>query len=309
MRALIYIVIDIDCEIQSKVRQKTEYILKVHGIEGYKLFGPYIRYEIPIYQDDPFYMNLLRLEKMIRKYNEVEESGVEWMCFGVSAEYTEKEKEKVIGYCLETVGGNICKSIDCKNEYFVWCEVCGYYSKQLAPYVFQKSQQRKKWFSEKTLFAADVGNEVFVTESMYKYCVENGISKDCFQPAYFGKKRIELAGYQIKAEQILLPGAFVSEQFQIQEPCEKCGESRMKYVDNPYYMGLYLDNNKVSKLRDVNAVYEYCGSSRKLIFGKKISELFMKTDSKIRMVPVFPLSVILEMESMIKTKNYASIRK
>ena len=46
MRALIYIVIDIDCEIQSKVRQKTEYFLKVHGIEGYKLFGPYIRYEI-----------------------------------------------------------------------------------------------------------------------------------------------------------------------------------------------------------------------------------------------------------------------
>ena len=122
MRALIYVVIDIDCEIQSKVRQKTEYLLKVHGIEGYKLFGPYIRYEIPIYQNDAFYMDLLRLEKMIRRCNELEESGVEWMCFGVSAEYTEK-----------------------------------------------------------------------------------------------------LAGYQIKAEQILLPGAFVSEQFEIQKPCEKCG--------------------------------------------------------------------------------------
>ena len=114
MRALIYVVIDIDCEIQSKVRQKTEYLLKGHGIEGYKLFGPYIRYEIPIYQNDAFYMDLLRLEKMIRRCNELEESGVEWMCFGVSAEYTEEEKEKAIGYCLETVGGNVCKSINCR---------------------------------------------------------------------------------------------------------------------------------------------------------------------------------------------------
>lgn len=90
---------------------------------------------------------------------------------------------------------------------------------------------------------------------------------------------------------------------------KNAGESRLKYVDNPYYMGLYLDNNKISKLRDVNAAYEYSGSIRKLIFGKKISELFRKADPEIRMIPVFPLSIREEMESMIKTKKCAGIRK
>ena len=67
--------------------------------------------------------------------------------------------------------------------------------------------------------------DMFVTIPMYEYLIEKGLSQKNFIPAYYSGVLKKVAGYQLKAENVLRKGAFQCESYRATEACSHCKKS------------------------------------------------------------------------------------
>lgn len=314
VKAGFHIDFDTSVKSESEIRRRLKQILKERNVASKKLFSPFIRYELELYQDDPLYLEMRDIEEKLDAEWDVdwdetmddyealeelcntEDPGESVNMFGFAPEYSEDELKKAVGY----MGGKqtICDLADdnCESsDWFQWCKTCRQQAEQIHPYIFKRTSKLKKLMTRRKVFGPD-GYSVFVTVPMYDYLMEHGISADNFTPAYMGKRNPELAGYQITGANVLPPGAFQCEDFVPRARCRECGRIRLDTRESRYYNGEYIDQKKAGRLAPANAIYEYIGNTRWVIFSPEMYRLLAEADPDFVAWPVFPLSMKEELE-------------
>lgn len=295
MRVIVDMLIIVTDKCDEKRKAKLMQIMQRAGIEGEcKKDGKEekIYYRFCRDQKDPMVQIYFELDR--RKYKGIG-------CWGVSytAQYTQEEKQKIVGYRLNN--GRICHVNDSYEEDCrEWCDACGDYAAQKAPIVVKRSKSLLLGKSEKRIYLSDyfmANGEFFVSEAMYSYLLENGVSEENFIPAYFGKRKKELACYQIKPVHILPPRSIQYENCEVTSVCPECGNTRLeKKGIRKYYEGAYIDMDKIDFIDDINASKEYYEAVKMTIVSPRVYELLKKEDPNTVGTPLFPLTMKEEME-------------
>ena len=168
-------------------------------------------------------------------------------------------------------------------------------------YTFKKKKQLEDLNRRKAVFTRPGQLDMFVTIPMYEYLIEKGLSQKNFIPAYYSGVLKKVAGYQLKAENVLGKGAFQCESYRATEVCSHCKKVRVQKEPDAGFHNIYLDTEKLGKWEHVNATYEYTyGHARRiLIYSPEMKEWLTKADEKLIMYPVFPL----EMKGKINLEN------
>ena len=212
--------------------------------------------------------------------------------------YTQEEEKNAIGYYIDLAGYEFEENE--KKVYESLCPECETFF-QNKEYTFKKKKQLEDLNRRKAVFTRPGQLDMFVTIPMYEYLIEKGLSQKNFIPAYYSGVLKKVAGYQLKAENVLGKGAFQCESYRATEACSHCKKVRVQKEPDAGFHNIYLDTEKLGKWEHVNATYEYTyGHARRiLIYSPEMKEWLTKADEKLIMYPVFPL----EMKGKINLEN------
>lgn len=294
MRVIVDMLIIVTDKCDEKRKEKLMQIMQKAGIEGEcKKDGKReeIYYKFQRDQKDPMVKIYFELRKKSYK-------GISCYYGSYTPKYTQEEKERILGYRLDL--GRICHVSDSYEEDCrEWCDACGDYAGQKAPIIVKRSKSLLLGKSEKRIYQqySFTGGEFFVSEAMYSYLLENGVSEENFIRAYFGKRKKELACYQVKPVHILPQGSIRFKDCEEIPACSKCGSARWELRgESEYYEGIYIDMDKTDYIDNVNASWEYFQSYKMIIVSPRVYELLKKEDPNTVGTPLFPLTMKEEME-------------
>lgn len=297
MRANLNITITIDNESEGELRESIERIMQEKKYESVKEENR-IYYYACIEQTDPQYNELLRIiEEITRREKSGEKTGITFLYEEFETQYEEDELKRAVGYEIKWGGGDYWMQAACMEEKYGWCDSC-HEELETEDIILKKTRIWSRNRMKKCL-AMDYDDSYFyVTVPLYEYLLEHGISSDNFAPVYFGSKKRMLAGYKLKAANTLPQGAYVAESIP-KQVCRECGKIRVRLRITKYFVGQYLDMQKVEKVEDVNETYEYFqGKSRQIIISTRLKDLLAEADSELKVEPVFPLSMKAELETL-----------
>lgn len=289
--------VTIETDDENIYTKKANALMKEIGCKAERVDDFSERYEFTVDKEDLVYEKVIKLQDEISRvfnYDEVDDLDDEIyeiiepdiQCSYIP-EYTPEEEKEAVGYMIKNVGYEFEEKENA--EYERQCPKCKMVFQDGA-YTFKKKDRLQKLNRRKAIFTCSTGRaNMFATLPMYEYLLQNGISKANFMPAYFGKIRKQIAGYQFWAENILDQGIFQRGDCDVTEACSQCGKSEMIYVSGRGFQNTYLDWEKVKSWGNVNAAYEYRRGTRPLVYSVKMKELLMNADEKLVMYPVFPL--------------------
>lgn len=301
--------IDIDKEDESIYTQKAVNLMQKLGCKAEKLYSSMERYTFTVDIKEAVYRELVELQKKIDQVFQYDEDTEEdddelldiiepdiWCSY--IPKYTQEEEKNAIGYYIDLAGYEFEENE--KKVYESLCPECETFF-QNKEYTFKKKKQLEDLNRRKAVFTRPGQLDMFVTIPMYEYLIEKGLSQKNFIPAYYSGVLKKVAGYQLKAENVLGKGAFQCESYRETEACNHCKKVRVQKEADAGFHNIYLDTEKLGKWEHVNATYEYTyGHARKiLIYSPEMKEWLTKADEKLIMYPVFPL----EMKGKINLEN------
>lgn len=293
--------IDIDKEDESIYTQKVIDLMQKLGCKAEKLYSSMERYAFTVDIEEAIYRELVELQKEIDQVFQYDEDSEEdddelldiiepdiWCSY--MPEYTPEEEKNAIGYYIDLAGYEFEENE--KKEYESQCPECETFF-QTREYIFKKKKQLEDLNRRKAVFTRPGQLDMFATIPMYEYFVEKGISEKNFIPAYYSGILKKVAGYQLRAENVLEKGAFQCESYRTTEACSSCKKVRIQKEPDRGFHNIYLDTEKLGNWGHINATYEYtCGHARRiLIYSPEMKEWLTKADEKLIMYPVFPLEM------------------
>ena len=213
--------IDIDKEDESIYTQKVIDLMQKLGCKAEKLYSSMERYAFTVDIEEAIYRELVELQKEIDQVFQYDEDSEEdddelldiiepdiWCSY--MPEYTPEEEKNAIGYYIDLAGYEFEENE--KKEYESLCPECETFF-QTREYIFKKKKQLEDLNRRKAVFTRPGQLDMFATIPMYEYLVEKGISEKNFIPAYYSGILKKVAGYQLRAENVLEKGAFQCESY------------------------------------------------------------------------------------------------
>ena len=203
--------IDIDKEDESIYTQKAVNLMQKLGCKAEKLYSSMERYTFTVDIKEAVYRELVELEKEIDQVFQYDEDTEEdddelldiiepdiWCSY--IPKYTQEEEKNAIGYYIDLAGYEFEENE--KKVYESLCPECETFF-QNKEYTFKKKKQLEDLNRRKAVFTRPGQLDMFVTIPMYEYLIEKGLSQKNFIPAYYSGVLKKVAGYQLKAENVL----------------------------------------------------------------------------------------------------------
>ena len=228
--------IDIDKEDESIYTQKAVNLMQKLGCKAEKLYSSMERYTFTVDIKKAVYRELMELKKEIDQVFQYDEDTEEdddelldiiepdiWCSY--IPKYTQEEEKNAIGYYIDLAGYEFEENE--KKVYESLCPECETFF-QNKEYTFKKKKQLEDLNRRKAVFTRPGQLDMFVTIPMYEYLIEKGLSQKNFIPAYYSGVLKKVAGYQLKAENVLGKGVFQCESYRATEACSHCKKVRVQ---------------------------------------------------------------------------------
>lgn len=139
--------------------------------------------------------------------------------------------------------------------------------------------------SYNTFTLEDNKSVFFITQLMYEYLVENGISSKYFKECY--TKRKNIIAYRLYSDNVLDVNAFYDDSYSDLFICSNCGKLCKNLKVDQTYINKYIDENSLDDLEDVNITSEYFSKNKKIIVSKKVYNLVKEKDPKAMFLPIY----------------------